>query len=580
MRKLQTEDPAIREILRWQEVGETKPTLVQVEREGKDFKTLWGQWELLEVHDGLLYRNLRSESTNRLQLVAPWVIRSEILEYLHDHRTAAHLGIAKTFAKVQLRYYWPGYKADIERWCQRCNKCAQGKPGSGPGRAKLKSMVAGIPLERVAMDFLGPLPMTDKGNQYILVLSDYFTKWTESYALPDMLAETVADCIVNEFVSRWGVPLQLHSDQGRDFESHVIQEICKLLQIEKTRTSSYHPQCDGQVERFNRTVQQMLKMFVNENRSDWDEHLPYVMMAYRSSRQDSTGCTPNWLMLGREVSLPIDIMYGRPPTMPDQPMCPVKYVEWVRNAMEDAFKLARDNLGKAAMRQKRAYDKRAKLRRFQLEDWVWYYYVPEAKKKLGLGWTGPWMITECISNVNCRIQMSPQSKSKVIHVDKLKLYMGDKNSLPSSWLAPKTRDVAVQTVPEVNSMGVETPQAVVHTPPDTTATEQCHSSDNSDSSDSDGGGDNSGSPTALDDRIEVGKIDISAHGSEIQVPTTSVQDKTRSDIVNSKSPVESQSQDGNEASAKWPGNVDSSFAKEIISRRSGRVIRRPRKLTL
>lgn len=166
----------------------------------------------------------------------------------------------------------------------------------------LQQQPVGFPLERVAVDILGPLPMTEKGNEYIMVVCDYFSKWTESYAIPNHRARTVAEVLIEQFVSRFGVPLQLHSDQGREFESGLIEELCKLLQINKTRTTPYNPKSDGLVERFNRTVQQMLTVLVSDARDDWDEHLPYVMMAYRASVQESTKCTPNLLMLNCEIN--------------------------------------------------------------------------------------------------------------------------------------------------------------------------------------------------------------------------------------------------------------------------------------
>ena len=108
------------------------------------------------------------------------------------------------------------------------------------------------------MDILGPLPRTPRGNRYVLVISDYFTKRTESYAIPDQTATTIAEKVASEFVSCFGVPRQIHSDQGTNFESNVMAEICKLLGIEKTRTTPLHPKSDGQVERFNRTLVEML----------------------------------------------------------------------------------------------------------------------------------------------------------------------------------------------------------------------------------------------------------------------------------------------------------------------------------
>ena len=117
---------------------------------------------------------------------------------------------------------------------------------------------SGFPMERKAIDILGELPITERGNRYILVIGDYFTKWTECHAMPNMEASTVATIPIEQVVSRFGVPYIIHSDQGRQFESKVFAEMCKLLQITKTRTTAYHPKSDGMVERFNKTLVTML----------------------------------------------------------------------------------------------------------------------------------------------------------------------------------------------------------------------------------------------------------------------------------------------------------------------------------
>ncbi|CAC5375779.1 unnamed protein product [Mytilus coruscus] len=134
-----------------------------------------------------------------------------------------------------------------------------------------------------------------------------------------MEAKTVAKIIVEEVIVRFGVPQWIHSDQGRKFESLLFQEMCRILNIKKTRTTLYHPKSDGMVERFNKTLATMLSSFVEQNQRNWDEYIPFVMMAYRASEHETTGQTPNSLMLGRELSTPLDIMYEMPPSVKDIP---------------------------------------------------------------------------------------------------------------------------------------------------------------------------------------------------------------------------------------------------------------------
>ena len=159
------------------------------------------------------------------------------------------------------------------------------------------------------MDIVCPLSRTSRGNRYILTVVDHFTKHAEAYFLPDQEAPTVARAFLNEFVSRYGVPYVIHTDQGTNFESNLFKEICKLLGIAKTRTSPYHPQCDGQVERMNRTLVELLSLNVPNPTDNWDLELGLTLMAYRSTVQSSTGFTPYFLLYGKEMRLPLDIVY-------------------------------------------------------------------------------------------------------------------------------------------------------------------------------------------------------------------------------------------------------------------------------
>lgn len=149
-------------------------------------------------------------------------------------------------------------------------------------------------MERIALDILRPLPESTKGNKYILVMIDCFTKWTKAIAIPDQEAETVIITFVNEVVCRFGTPLQVHSDQGRNFESNAFKKMCELLHIDKTRTSSMRPQTNGSVERFNRTLATMLTMYCEHNQKTWDKYLPQVIMAHQTSVHSSIKTT-QWM---------------------------------------------------------------------------------------------------------------------------------------------------------------------------------------------------------------------------------------------------------------------------------------------
>ena len=218
-------------------------------------KILFGLWELLVIREGVLYKILDTINQGEiLQLVVPKDIRKFIFQQLHGSKLSAHFGRDRTLHLIKNKFYWPNMSESVNRWCQNCEHCAKRKPGPGKGKSPLKQSISSAPLERIAIDIMGPLPLTRNGNEYIMVLQDYFTKWSEAYALPNHRAITVADKLVTEFICKFGCPHQIHTDQGREFESNLFHAICDKLGIDKTRTCPYRPQSAGMVERNNRTI--------------------------------------------------------------------------------------------------------------------------------------------------------------------------------------------------------------------------------------------------------------------------------------------------------------------------------------
>ena len=162
------------------------------------------------------------------------------------------------------------------------------------------------------MDILSFPDRTKSRNTCVITLVDSWTKWCEAFPLPNHEAVTVAGCLVTEVFLRFGAPKTLHTDRGPEFTSNLIKEMCRLFQMDKTTTTPYRPQSDGLAERMNRNIIDLLFKFVSENLEDWDEHLPYIMAAYRATVQEPTKCTSNLLMLGRETNMPIDLIYPLP----------------------------------------------------------------------------------------------------------------------------------------------------------------------------------------------------------------------------------------------------------------------------
>ncbi|CAC5401788.1 unnamed protein product [Mytilus coruscus] len=209
-------------------------------------------------------------------------------------------------------------------------------------------------MERIGMDLLGPLPQSRQGNKFILIVSDYFTRWIEAYPIPDIQAHTICRVFIAEFISRYGIPRQIHTDRGAQFTSQWFKEICDAFRIDKTFTTALHPQSDGLVERFNRTVEDMLSKVVSRDQKNWDEVLPMVMLAYRTSEHDSTGQTPSMMMFGREAELPIDLLLGLPPHV--TPSTHSDYVTNLINRLDRIHTVASKQMEGARDRQKRNYN--------------------------------------------------------------------------------------------------------------------------------------------------------------------------------------------------------------------------------
>jgi transposase InsO family protein len=287
----------------------------------------------------------------------------------------------------------------------------------------MQKYLVGEPMERVALDISGPWPLSESGNKYILVVTDHLTRWSEAYHIPDQEAKTIAETFVTQFVARFGSPRLVHTDQGRNFEARLFKEMCNLLGIKKTHTMPFRPQSNGIVERMNKTIGSLITAFISENQWTWDKDLSILMMAYRATPHETSGFTPTELMLGRQISMPIDIQVGLPPE--SEPQEELQYLVDLRERLEDAYAIARENLKAGAERQKRYYDLSADHEKFQPGDLVWLLNQSRRKgrcPKLQKNWLGPMLVETRINDVTYKLRISAHD-TKIVHFEKLKRYL-------------------------------------------------------------------------------------------------------------------------------------------------------------
>jgi transposase InsO family protein len=429
-------DSELRNIYQWKQASEEQVPWEDVVGLSQITKVYWRQWERLKIDNGLLYRRWDSldGTHHHYQLIPPKSYRNELIQEAHTGITGGHLGIKKTEDQLQRRAYWYQWGTDVRRFCQQCPKCCTYHRGNPPKQGALQVTKVGEPLERLAIDLTGPHPTSRSGNIYILTTIDLFTKWAEAIPLRNKEAITVARALFDVVISRFGLPMQLLSDNGKEFENSLMIELCRLLGVEKLRTTAYKPSTNGAVERFHRTLNAMIAKTIADNQRNWDELLPGIMAAYRSSSHEATGFSPNFLMFGRENRAPLDILYGFPE---DEATHHTSYNDYADTKVENmryAYDLVRQHVGEGAERMRHYYDMKVKSAAFKVNTWV-YYYNPRRFTRKSPKWQrmyqGPYLIVRMYGAVNAVLQQSKKSKPFVTHIDKLKPCGGP---TPVSWL--------------------------------------------------------------------------------------------------------------------------------------------------
>lgn len=305
---LQMEDPAIGPFIQLWKRGAV-PTKSERILLPPETQKLLKHWLRIRCQDGVLYRSVRLPGYSRetFQLILPQCLKQEILRGLHDDH--GHQGIERTTRLIRERCFWPGMSKEIENYCQECGRCIVAKAVHPQVRTFPGNLTASRPLEVVAIDFTTLEKSTD-GREHVLIATDIFSKFTQAYPARDQKASTVAKLLTEGWFYRYGVSKRLHSDQVRSFEGDLMKQLCKLYNIAKSRTTPYHPEGNGQCERFNRTLHDLLRSLPPDQKRKWPQALPHVLFAYNTTQHASTGHLPFELKFGQKVRLPVDFLLG------------------------------------------------------------------------------------------------------------------------------------------------------------------------------------------------------------------------------------------------------------------------------
>ena len=322
----------------------------------------------LKLRKGVLFRcvnNTMRPDRNNMQLCLPKKYRKEALEGCHDN--VGHFGIDRTLDLLRDRFYWPHLMEEAQEYVSSCRRCqmAKGKQQLAP----LQPYHADAPMELVHMDYL-TIEHGRTGNDVnILIITDHYSRFAQAVKTSNQTSYTTAQAAYNHFFSKYGFPEKIVTDQGTNFESYLFEGLCKVASITKLRTTSYHPQSNGNSERFNSTLINMIRTLGDEDKVKWTTHLNTLCSAYNSTVHSSTGFSPYWLLMGRKPRLAVDLNMGT--NLPEHgPSSSYKYVQDLEKRLHWSHKLAQKHMEKQAVKAKKYYDRRVRCSKVEPGDLV------------------------------------------------------------------------------------------------------------------------------------------------------------------------------------------------------------------
>ena len=309
---------------------------------------------------------------------------------------------------------------DVERFCEECERCMTRNPPVPAPRAAMGELPASEPWQVVSIDFLTDLPTTLSGNKHLLVCCDHFTRWCEAFPVPDMSARTVAEVLTRELFSRYSIPQVIHSDQAGNFRSQLLAEVYRIMGVKRSLTSSYHPQGNGKCERVNRGLIGMLSKYLDQNQhSGWDEHLPLLMLGYRTQVHRSLGYSPFFLMFGRQPRLPVDLEIDAP--CRPKSVTITEYVDRLCEGLREAYREAIKMSNASHEKNKQLYDKRLNAFHYEPGDKA-LLFRKVVKKGMFYKFLRPWRpvtIVERRGDLNYRIR-AEDGKMLTVHHNRLR----------------------------------------------------------------------------------------------------------------------------------------------------------------
>lgn len=413
------------------------------------------------VIDGVLVRKWSAygDADPVLQLVVPVKFRELVLQSAHGD-VAGHFGVRKTYQRLLQHFYWPKIRKSVAEYVRTCHVCQlTGKPNQTIKSAPLHPIpVVGQPFEHLIVDCVGPLPPSKSGCAYLLTVMCQATRYPAAYPLRTITTRSVVKAL-SQFMSIFGIPKIVQSDRGSNFTSGLFKEVLNQLHVKHRVSSAYHAQSQGALERFHCTLKSLLRAYCVELNKDWEEGLPWLLLAAREVTQESMGFSPNDLVFAHKVRGPLSVLKEGVEQV-EPPVNLIDYVHGFRRKLLLAWKLSKENLSKAQEKMKRLYDRRAVERVFNIGDQV-LALLPVSGSPFCAKFSGPYVVVRQVTELDYLLSTPDRRRAtQLCHVNLLKPYYAP--ALKTDFGGGSTKAVGLAVVSEVEaeSQDVAAPEDV------------------------------------------------------------------------------------------------------------------------
>ena len=346
--------------------------------------------------------------------VPPEEDRLKIIRENHETPFAGHKGVTKTFNRIREKFHWNQMKRDIEDFVRKCISCQKKKLVRIKTKQPMILTDTSIDVfDKVALDVVGPFPPTKNGNKYVLTMQDDLSKYCLAAPTKRITAEVIAKAFVDNFITRFGSPKVVLTDQGTNFNSTLMKNVAKLFGINQIRSTSFHPQTNGALERSHQVLKDYLKHYIKKN--NWDEWLTHAMFAYNTSKHEATNFTPHEVVYGKPARAPSEHALMNPlPTYEDYVIELASRLLEIRNAV-------RENQENAKLKSKEYYDRKIHPVNFEVGQYVFILKNIKEKNKAKLddNYIGPYLITNVFPERN-NLEICKDNKKRIIHFNQAK----------------------------------------------------------------------------------------------------------------------------------------------------------------